>query len=309
MENNKPLLSLCIPTNGRVDWIMPLIDSVYSQNVDDSLFEVVITDNGEDDILRKEISKISHSNLRYYKTQSKGFTNQIDAFENCSGLFCKMLNHRSLLLPDSIEQLITLVEQYKYEKPIIYCTDGRIKGDVLIECSSIDEFVKIMGVRSSWSAGTGAWKEDVRDMKNKFIDPTFPHTVFLFELRSESKYVIWNKEYHSMQDESGKGGYDVIKAFSVIYLDILSRLRYQGRISIDTFLSTKKELYYFSCALYHYHKVLPSKNSFIIQDVRNTISVYYGKYYYIKLLCLSYTRIPLSLIQFVGRKLKNFFVK
>ena len=56
METPEPLLSLCIPTNGRVDWVGPLLSSIYSQQVDNSLFEVVITDNARNPELEKAVA-------------------------------------------------------------------------------------------------------------------------------------------------------------------------------------------------------------------------------------------------------------
>ena len=102
IKNNKLLLSICIPTNGIVDWVIPAIDSIYSQGVDISLYEVVVTDNGKKNDLQDAIKKYNQPNFHYYKTDSQGFTNQIDAFEKCKGIFCKMLNHRSMLLPGSL---------------------------------------------------------------------------------------------------------------------------------------------------------------------------------------------------------------
>ena len=52
---NKPLVSLCMPTNGVIDWVFPVLDSIYNQNVDIDLFEVVITDNGNNAEFKKSI--------------------------------------------------------------------------------------------------------------------------------------------------------------------------------------------------------------------------------------------------------------
>ena len=193
MENDQLLLSICIPTNGIVEWVIPVIDSIYSQGIDNNLFEVVVTDNGESEKLGEAVKMYEYPNFKYYKTTSKGFTNQIDAFEQCNGLFCKMLNHRSKLLPGSIEALLNLVRKYQDTKPIIYCAEGHAKGGELIECASTDEFVQLLGVWTSWSCGTGAWKEDLNNLRSRAINSMFPHTVFLFDLRREedSKYVIW----------------------------------------------------------------------------------------------------------------------
>ena len=52
---NEPLLSICIPTNGISKWILPTLEAIYSQNVDISLYEVVITDNGADSTLSQDL--------------------------------------------------------------------------------------------------------------------------------------------------------------------------------------------------------------------------------------------------------------
>ena len=34
---SKPLLSLCMPTNGVVEWVFPVLESIYKQGCDNSL--------------------------------------------------------------------------------------------------------------------------------------------------------------------------------------------------------------------------------------------------------------------------------
>ena len=46
------VVSLCLPTNGIIEWVFPVLDSIYRQNVDDSLFEVIVTDNGDNEQFR-----------------------------------------------------------------------------------------------------------------------------------------------------------------------------------------------------------------------------------------------------------------
>ena len=42
-------LSLCIPTNGIVEWVFPALDSIYAEGVDNERFEVIVTDNGKNE--------------------------------------------------------------------------------------------------------------------------------------------------------------------------------------------------------------------------------------------------------------------
>ena len=45
----KHLLSICIPTNGVSRWVIPTLDNLYSLGADETLFEVVVADNGGDE--------------------------------------------------------------------------------------------------------------------------------------------------------------------------------------------------------------------------------------------------------------------
>ena len=282
--DNQPILSICIPTNGIVEWIIPVVESIYAQNVNNDLFEVVITDNGGKDDLAKALQSYDYPNLHYYKTTAQGFTNQIDAFEKCGGLFCKMLNHRSKLLPGSLNKLIELVEIYKDKKPILYCAEGNAYGGMFIECDNTDKFVRNLSYWTSWSAGTGAWKSDLRDVRDKAINPMFPHTLFLFGLRDESQYVIWNGRYEVMTNDDGKGGYDLFKTFGVSFLDILNSLRLSSRISCETFSFVKNEMLKFLSDQYLKEVLLPTKHTFIIKNIAESIDVYWGRYYYYKMI-------------------------
>lgn len=297
MERNEPLLSICIPTNGIVEWVVPVIESIYAQGVDNRLFEVVITDNGGKPELAETVKKYNYENFRYYQTYSQGFTNQIDAFEKCNGVFCKMLNHRSKMLPGSIEAILDIVKKYQDKKPVLYFAEGHAKGGEFIECASTDEFVQRLGVWTSWSCGTGAWKVDLKNIRSQKVDSMFPHTVFLFDLRSESDYVIWNGVYEMMASDSGKGGYDLFQTFGIGFLDIMTRLRTSQRISMDTFIVVKKELLSFLESLYITEVVLPTKHTFIISNVCKSMRVYYSKTIYYTMVIKAWLKAPYSFIK------------
>lgn len=296
METLEPLLSLCIPTNGRVDWIGPLLSSIYCQGVDSTLFEVVITDNARNPELEKAVAAFSQPNLKYYPTDSAGFTNQVDAFEKCSGIFCKMLNHRSVLLPDSIGRMIGMVREYLDSKPLIYCSNGHIKGPSVIDCPDMDSFVRNLSYFSSWSAGTAVWKDDMKGMRDKPVNSTFPHTLFLFQVREESHCVIWNVPYQYLQDDVGKGGYNPFEAFGITFPDILHGLEEKGRISEETYRHVKKDIFSFLKYLYFNEVIRPSKNNYILKDIRRIVTTNYGKGAYLKIVLHSLFVAPVNMV-------------
>ena len=72
------LLSLCIPTYGVIEWIFPVLDSIYDQSSElEDYFEVVVTNNGNKAEFERLILEYcdKHRNLKYKKTYFSGFLN------------------------------------------------------------------------------------------------------------------------------------------------------------------------------------------------------------------------------------------
>ena len=90
----KPLVSLCIPTNGISEWDCPVLDSIFRQNVDSEKYEVIVTNNGHDLDFEKNMSVYceKHSNFVYKKTNAYMFQNQIEAFRLAKGDFIKFVS-------------------------------------------------------------------------------------------------------------------------------------------------------------------------------------------------------------------------
>lgn len=282
-NNNQPILSLCLPTNGAVHWVIPTLEGIYSQGVDASLFEVVITDNGEDSRLGEALLQYDYPNLRYIPTKDKGFTNLITALKLGKGLYCKMINHRSVLVPGALQMMIDLVEKYREEKPILYFSNGYLDDKEIVECPSVDAFVYSMHYLATWSAGVGLWQVDNAKLNDIQLNDLFPQSALMFDLREESAYVICNREFQKMQDEEGKGGYDLFYAFAVEFPNIWKALLTQKRISTATYEYVMKKMYGFIYSLYCQEVLHKSKHTFIIQDVAKSIMVNYGLKGYLRI--------------------------
>lgn len=284
MMEQQILLSICIPTNGKVQWVIPVLESIYTQNVDQNCFEVVVTDNGIDDELEKALSKIGYSNLHYERTNATGFLNIVNSLQAAKGLFCKLHNHRSCMLPNMLQELLSLVKRYADEQPVIYCTNGVLSNcNELLECEDFNTFVARMSYWSSCMAGIGMWHKDIPQLNHIQFNKMFPNTSILFEMRQQSKYIIWNKIYEKQQDGKGKGCYNLFHTFGVVYLDILSELRMRDRITIETFLSVKHDLYKWLCDLYYYMVVRKVDTSFDLVHIRRSMNIYFGTFQYIKM--------------------------
>lgn len=279
---NKIDVSLCIPTNGVVEWVFPVLDSIYEQNVDVNSYEIVITNNGNNIEFENKIQEYlkKYKNLKYKKTEAKGFLNQIECLKLAKGNLIKFINHRMKLRKGSLQYYIKIAQKYKNEQPVIYFSNGNIdmSGEEC-KCNNFDEFLEKLSYWSTWSAGIAIWKNQLDKIDfNNNINPLFPHTVFLFANKEASQYIINNKCLLNeiMDNFEKKEKYDYFYAFAIEFPNILLDLYKNDEISLKTFLKVKKKIKeYLSFSYYAY---VYKKNSmpYIIDEVDKKIDVFFN---------------------------------
>lgn len=281
---NKPLVSLCIPTNGVVEWVFPVLDSIYKQECFDELFEVVITDNGNNKEFEKQILlyKQSHPNLRYYQTDALPFINEIESYKQAKGHLIKFVNHRTLLVNGALNQLIQLVKDNFETKPVMYFTNGVLeKENKIFEYNSFDEFVKNLSYWSSWSTGMTIWKEDFDKLPKDVstFNELFPHTNVLFAETDRDQYLIDNTIIFNEipQGKKPKGNYDLFYAFGVEYPSIILDLYRNNSITTNTFKSVLKDNLLFISELYYSYFIKKEYCSYDLNGLNNMYGIFYTK--------------------------------
>ncbi len=277
---SKPLISLCLPTNGIIEWVFPVLDSVYSQNVDNTLFEVVVTDNGNNEDFAKQMEDYAkkHSNLTYKKTSAFLFENQIEALRLAKGEYLKFLNHRAILEEGALQWMLDFIGKYKEEKPVIYLSNGALKLKNVYEIDSFDGFVRGLREFASWTTGVGVWKEDFEKIPpDKVYNKISPHSDVLFAERHKSKYVIaddiWSHEID--KNHSKKGGYDLYKAFGIEELSITLGLYLDGDISIQTLQFVKKSYEKLLVNFYRDFSILKRPCSYSLENFEDCVSLFF----------------------------------
>lgn len=285
-----PKLSLCLPTNGIMEWVFPVLESIYEQNVEPSLFEVIVTNNGDNDEFHYKMLEYAknHDNLIYKKTEAYMFHNQLEALKLASGLYLKLINHRAVLTEDSIRTMIGIINDNAKEKPIMYFSCGALKRDYMLK--NFDEYVKALGVYASWTTGVGIWKEDYdklpADMR---IDKISPHSCVLFANRDRDNYKIYDfvfsKEIESSHSKKGK--YDLYKAFGVEELSITQNLYIDGDITARTLKKVKKDYRDLVAGFYSSFNIMRVPCSYNLNGFNDSMGIYFNKY---DILCRAYVK-------------------
>ncbi len=275
-----PVLSLCIPTNGIAEWVFPALESIFSQEVAPTLYEVIVTDNGEDEDFRRQMEALEkeHPNLIYRRTKAVMFHNQLEALKLGRGEFLKFINHREKLLPGALQQMIAYVEQNREGHPPIYFSNGVLKADA--RCSSFDEYVRRLGRYASWTSGVGIWRADYeRCVEHLKIDSISPHSCILFAEREKPCYLIYNLRFSEeiTKDHSKKGKYDLFKAFAVEEITITQNLFIEGDITADTLKAVIRDYRKFVSELYLDFCILKKPCSYILDGFDDAMGIYFGK--------------------------------
>lgn len=296
---NEPfLLSICIPTNGEVRYVLPTLESIYadSDRKDWSLFEVVIADNAKNRELENQIKQYTYPNLKYSKTDAEGFLNQICAFKMANGSFLKFHNHRAKFVPGTLMYLLDTARRYQATRPLLYFSNGVLHLKETMQLKSFDLFVKNLSYWSSWSVGLSFWKEDFNKLVKIEYNKMFPHTSLLFYDMKKTYYIIDDTPLVELQNDAGKGGYNLYRTFSIDYLNIIEELYHTKRISKQTFLFVKRELWKFLMECYFKFKIRKGNYSFDLTDIKKSLLVYYSLSDYYKMIAGAYVWVPISKI-------------
>lgn len=298
---SNPVLSLCMPTNGVSEWVFPVLDSVYSQGCKNADFEVIITNNGNDEKFKQDIQFYiqKYQNMQYFETTALPFLNEIESYKRAHGDLIKFVNHRTKLLPGALALLIEYARNNVHNKPITFFSNGGLKLEKKKKyCSTFDEFVSTLSYWSSWSTGMTIWKEDFEKLPDDVngYNELFPHTDVLFSEKNRCNYVIDDTVIFDeiTQGKKPKGSYDLFYAFGVEYPSIILELYRNGCISVKTYEKVIKDNLSFVAELYFKYFIKKEYCSYDLSGLDNMYCVFYKKH-----------DLGHALIKVIGNKLKR----
>lgn len=269
-------LSICIPTNGILEWMKPVMESILSQQADPAEYEIVVSDNGDHEDFKSYMRQTAggHGNIRYYESRSQGFLNQIDAFRLASGRFIKFLNHRFTLREGAVEEFIRISKGFHETKPQLYFTNGSLGKEKQYRLASFDDYVRKLGFYSSWSGGVAFWKDD--PIPTEVSSTYFPHLEMVLNPKKDA-YVIDNTLLMDEipSDSTKKGSYNLFDAFAVDYYEYHVRMREAGIISETTLKDFKNKLAMYLSSLYFDFVINRTPCSYRLDGCEEYLSKYF----------------------------------
>jgi len=252
----QPILSICIPTYRRSEVLRKTLHSIYNQDVDQSLFEVCISDDSPDDetknMIEKEFSLFK--NLSYRKIPECGFLNIFEALRLGKGEMLKPLNDYAMLRNNSLRDIIALIEDNRREKALIYFGLSALKKhDMIVELGTYNDFIKYIDYQCTYCSSVSIWKCDFDRILEDDFEPNraFPHTTLLFRQTYKDKFIVDNSDYVINQTLSKKGGYNLPEYFVKEYLTMAEQyLLKPGYIAKSTYRQLESSALKFTAEWY-----------------------------------------------------------
>ena len=251
VNNNKPLLSICIPTYNRAKYLENTLDSIVQNSVFNNRIEIVISDNASTDNTRELCENYSskYSNIYYYRNDKNLHDENFPiVLSKGHGVYRKIANDRYIFRRNSLLDLVSIIERYKDTKPNIYFSNissiHRIVKLKEIERLSFKEFVLKIGERAINLLHFGLWDIECENILNDItstklqlwqLDKIFR---LVYEKRS---IIIYNKLLFEFQNVENKDTtYNIYNVFHDNYLKIVSK--YKNQLSKSDMYEVEKKI-------------------------------------------------------------------
>lgn len=220
-----PLLSICIPTYNRSEYLKKTIDSIIGlpefnlHNV-----EIIISDNCSTDDTQKLCENYAniYANIKYFRNESNiNDKNFPLALSRGNGRLLKLCNDTLIFKEHSLEQLLKLIKEYQTEKPVIF-TNNKKRHPEIICTDSLEEFIYAVSFNMTWIGGLCVWKDDFEqhNLSDEGCEKKLWQVPFLLKyVNSKEHAVIYNEQLFFNQTVEKKNiSYGLHKVFYTNFL-------------------------------------------------------------------------------------------
>lgn len=303
--DKKPYLSICIPANGRIEYLRNTLNSIYNEKnlfeCDQDDFEVIVSDNNSSKSLEVLSKEFRYSNFKYFYTECEGFMNSYFALTYGNGCFIKLHNSQEIFNPGALSMLIGNIKRNVDKKPLMFFTSGLLQKGTIREYDNFNEFNYNLSYLSSWSNGISIWKEDFDLIAHSVsLNMLFPHTSIFFTQHYKNQFVINDQHLFTTQFIKKRGGHNKFHAFTIEYPSLIEKAHNKGCIKLETKNKIFNDILYNYLPLLFFNVKIAKRETFSSEGFQDDIKVYFPKWSYCLVLFFSFF-IPIKII---WRKIK-----
>jgi abequosyltransferase len=249
--NKEPILSICIPTFNRAEFLNLTLESIVTQerfkNTND--VEIVISDNCSDDNteeIANFYTELFGDKVRYFRNeQNIKEKNLVVALSKGRGTFLKLNNDTLKHNSNSLNSIVCTIELNQKNKHVLFFLNQSFNKNDSLLCNDLNDFISQTSYYSTWMGAFGIWKEDFDNLKdfNKHSELLLPQTDVLHRLIADRKRAfVSNDLIFNSEEPKTKGGYDTLTVFLDNYTFILRESLAKGYITTNTYVKEIKRL-------------------------------------------------------------------
>ena len=251
MMKNKPILSICIPTYNRCEYLDKTLRSIvcHKDFIESSKVEIIISDNCSQDhttYVAKKFVKRFPDKIKYFKNESNiNDLNFEKVISLATGEFAKLHNDTVLFKIGSLKTMLFFIEENIETKPILFFSNNKNKDVDFIRIQNMDDFLKKVSFHSTWIGSFGIWKTDYDNLKDfsrySNLKLTQVDVLYRFIAMNKTIIIIYKELFEGMKVRKF-GGYNIAQVFGENYLYLLKPYLNNGDIKLKTFKKEKKRL-------------------------------------------------------------------
>lgn len=167
---SKPLLSICIPTYNRSEYLKKSIDSIINQKEFlDGKVEIVISDNASEDDTCAMVKEYAdkYGNVFYHQNIENILDKNFPiVLSKGHGLLRRLCNDTLIFHPGSLASICKVIEQNIEKRPYICWANGIIKSRRSLFVTDFKGYVRDISFWMTWSACFSLWENECTDIHN-----------------------------------------------------------------------------------------------------------------------------------------------
>ncbi len=244
---SKPLLSICIPTYNRAEYLEKCLESIVKQEAFDGRVEIIISDNCSTDSTKQlcELYQSKYNNIHYYRNaeniQDRNFPLVL---QRANGVLRKLTNDTIIYKPNAIGYILETIESNIIERPQLYFKN-KGKGEIS-KVESLEEYINCIGFYITWIGAVALWEEDCDelDVMIENSNTKLGQVPMLIEhFKKHKKAVVYDTIIMSGGSPRPKNvGYGLYKVFYVNFLELMNRYVDNKDISLACYEKLRKDL-------------------------------------------------------------------
>ena len=194
------LLSICIPTFNRSEYLILTIESIVNQRIfiNTNMVEIIIGDNNSTDGTEKKVIeyiKRYNNKIKYFKNKNNIADKNYElVISKASGLYIKLNNDTLIHEESSLEFLINNINKYKDKEIDLVFTnkDINIKEKAEYQVESNGDYVNNLGPLITWIGIYGIWRKNLKNIQSMSINSDTQLSQVIGLLQS---FEIYKKSY------------------------------------------------------------------------------------------------------------------